>query len=224
MGMLNFTLMLAAAALQVDAPGAALPVIAAPPPPPIYLPPTVSTAPANPHIPKPMGAVSGWVTTADYPKEALKAEQAGVVVANLTVAPTGRVSGCSVAISSGWPLLDAGTCKLLSARALFAPATDAAGNPVAGIFSKRVLWTIPGAVPYPVRPNWLDIRITIEADGTQSHCEITRTEGQLSVQMAHVGPIPCSGQKTRPYTDASGKAVRRIVTISQGVVVDGAIP
>ena len=171
-----------------------------------------------------MGASDAWVTTADYPKAALKAEQTGVVLANLTVAPTGRVTGCAINVSSGFPLLDAASCRVLSARALFTPATDEAGNPTAATYLQRVRWALPDVLPYPARPSRLDVRIIIEADGTQSHCEIIRTEGQLVADRAKLGPIPCSAQKTKPYTDASGKPLRKTVTYSEALIVEDAAP
>ena len=191
-------------------------------PPPAYVPRPVYAAPTNPHGPAPMGVPDGWVTAADYPKDALKAEQTGIVVVTLTVAPTGRVTGCAITLSSGFGALDAATCRLLSARGLFSPATDEAGNPTAGIWMQRVRWTLPGVLPYPARPSRLNIRITVEADGSQSHCEITQSEGQLSAQLAKPGPMACLGQKTKPFTDATGKPVRKIVTYSQNVTVEDA--
>ncbi len=185
-------------------------------PPPVLLPPS------NPHNPIPMGYADGWVTIADYPAEARKAEQTGNVTASLTVAPTGRVSGCAITLSSGFSQLDAASCRLLSARGQFTPATDEAGNPTAGIWVQRVRWALPGVLPWPTRPSWMEIKITIEADGTQSHCEVARSEGQLSSQFAKLGPIPCTGGKTKPYTDASGKPVRKTVTVIQAVRVEDA--
>lgn len=245
MGILGLVLVMGAGAAQGGVPAGNLPVLTAPPvqvaspqaplnilmhpsvmPPParVYAPPPVFVPAANPHIPRPMGYADGWVTTADYPKEALKAEQTGFVVVSLTVAPTGRVSGCAVTLSSGFPLLDAATCRLLAARGLFTPATDEAGNPTTGTWAQRVKWAMPNVLPYPPRASWLDLKITVEADGTQSHCEVSRSEGQLSTQFAHLGPFPCSGQKTRPYTDAAGRPVRRVVTVTQAVTVTDEAP
>ena len=195
-----------------------LPAGAGSPPPPVFAPAS------NPHGPIPTGYSDGWVTTADYPAEARKAEQTGNVAASLTVAPTGRVSGCAITLSSGFSQLDAVTCRLLTARGQFTPATDEAGNPTAGIWVQRVRWALPGVLPWPTRPSWMEIRITIEADGTQSHCEVARSEGQLSSQYARPGPIPCTGGKTRPYTDAAGRPVRKTVTVIQAVRVEDAPP
>ena len=245
--MMSFMLAMAAAASQGAGTQGDLPVVTAAPvqaespqapltvrmrpsvmpvtaPPPVYAPPPVFIPAKNPHNPTPVGASDGWITTADYPAEARKAEQTGIAVANLTVAPTGRVTSCAIALSTGFPLLDSATCRLLLARGQFSPAADEAGNPTAGMWSQRARWALPGVLPYPARPQRLDVRITIEADGTQSHCEIIQTEGQLAADRAKLGPMPCSGQKTKPYTDAAGKPVRKILIFSQSVTVADAPP
>ena len=240
-GWVNFVALVASAAAQGDGTATGMSLFTTGPaksasalPPPVSMPtytmprtlppPPAVVVPRNPHIPFPIGASNNWVTPADYPKEALKAEQTGLVVANLTVAPTGRVSGCAIGVSSGFPQLDAASCRLLIARGQFTPATDEAGNPTAGIWSQRVAWTLPGVLPYPPRPAKLEVKITVEADGSQSHCEIVASQGQLNAQLAHAGPVPCSVQKTKPFTDTAGKPVRKVVTYSQYVVVEDTAP
>ena len=80
---------------------------------------------------------------ADYPTEALKHHWEGVAVAKLSISAEGRVTGCSILRSSGHQVLDDATCDLLVKRAIFKPARDAAGNPVASEFTTPpITWRI----------------------------------------------------------------------------------
>ena len=117
-------------------PTAAPPAPSAPPPPP---PPPVAKRPK----PVPKGNQGNWVTTNDYPNRDLQQEHAGVTSVVLTVGPDGKVAGCSVTSSSGFPGLDQATCSNLQRRARFDPALDGSGNPTTGSFSKSVRWQIP---------------------------------------------------------------------------------
>lgn len=83
---------------------------------------------------------SGRIDRRDYPAGASRAGSTGSVTAHFDVAPDGRVSGCVVAQSSGDPLLDRTTCRLIELRFRFDPARDAAGNPVAGVAGWRQDW------------------------------------------------------------------------------------
>ena len=78
----------------------------------------------------------------DYPEEALRAEQQGVVEVRLDIGKTGKATGCRILHSSGVPSLDAATCTLLQARAAFAPARDATGKAVADTYDQKIAWRI----------------------------------------------------------------------------------
>ncbi|HEX4848908.1 MAG TPA: TonB family protein, partial [Novosphingobium sp.] len=56
------------------------------------------------------------------------------VILALTVAPSGRATGCRVYKSSGFPETDARACVLAMERLRFKPATNAAGEPVTSTF------------------------------------------------------------------------------------------
>jgi protein TonB len=76
------------------------------------------------------GPLRPIITPSDYPSEAVRKGWQGDVTVELTVSPKGRVSHCAIAKSSGYQLLDDQTCKLMTKRARFKPATDANGLPV----------------------------------------------------------------------------------------------
>lgn len=94
--------------------------------------------------PKPATPPPTWITYRDYPVSAMKGRHQGVTAFTLEVGPDGRVRKCTVTLSTGWPDLDAATCPLLRKRARFVPARDAAGNKVAGSWSTRFAWSLPG--------------------------------------------------------------------------------
>lgn len=83
-----------------------------------------------------------WANGDDYPADALAAGQQGRVSFTLYVDAAGRVIGCDIDASSGGKLLDAGTCRIMRARARFLPARGADGQPVPGEYADSVRWRI----------------------------------------------------------------------------------
>ncbi len=67
------------------------------------------------------------VSPLDYPAEALAKKEQGDVRLRLEVDSDGRVRSCSIVKSSGSHSLDAATCRIMSHRARFNPATDNEG-------------------------------------------------------------------------------------------------
>ncbi len=74
--------------------------------------------------------IRGEISGRDYPPEAKRAGIEGNLTTRYLVDTRGRVERCYVTESSGSDLLDATTCRLAIQRYRFAPARDAAGNPV----------------------------------------------------------------------------------------------
>ena len=100
-------------------------------------PPEAVSPPAPPAPPLPLrplkarGAVSGLISIDfDYPAAAVRAGEQGDVGYRLDVGPNGRVTRCTVTASSGSAILDSETCRMLTARARFTPATDASATPI----------------------------------------------------------------------------------------------
>jgi protein TonB len=90
---------------------------------------------------------AGGISQDDYPAAALAARAEGTAVVRLLVAPSGRVSDCAVARTSGRADLDAASCTLLTRRYRFAPARDSSGKPVSQWLTHGVAWTLPAAIP-----------------------------------------------------------------------------
>jgi periplasmic protein TonB len=90
-----------------------------------------------------VGNPGTWVTVDDYPADALAARQQGSVRVSYNVNAQGLIENCQVASSSGWPSLDAATCRLITLRGRYTPAQDATGQAIPG--GKRTLrfnWAI----------------------------------------------------------------------------------
>lgn len=95
---------------------------------------------------------ASWITSDDYPSRLLRMELSGTVSYALDVSVNGRVKNCTTDNSyptnaDGTPNhmleLNAATCRLITRRARFQPATDANGRPIAARSSGRVRWTLP---------------------------------------------------------------------------------
>ena len=91
----------------------------------------------------PNGQPGLWATANDYPARDLRENHAGTVRFSLSISADGKVGGCIVTGSSGWPGLDAATCRLISARARFTPATNEDGQAMAGSYYGSIRWVIP---------------------------------------------------------------------------------
>ncbi len=100
-------------------------------------------AAAEPSLPEPQAPLASLFTTDDYPKEALRADEQGTVGFRLAIDTRGAIAGCEITQTSGYKSLDEATCLLLTTRAKFKPARDAAGRPIAGAHSSRIVWRIP---------------------------------------------------------------------------------
>ena len=72
------------------------------------------------------------ITNRDYPDDVSRFwPRGGAVFIAVRVLPNGRATDCKINRSIGIPAIDQWTCKLVEERAVFRPATDANGRPVA---------------------------------------------------------------------------------------------
>jgi TonB family protein len=81
-------------------------------------------------------------TPADYPAEALAQTTQGGSGYRLKVNAAGRVEQCDIERSSGSAALDEATCRVVTTRARFKPALNAAGQPVASSFTGTIQWMV----------------------------------------------------------------------------------
>lgn len=99
-----------------------------------------------------------WITSDDYPPSAMRAALQGTVAYTLTVSVNGRVKSCDmtknenptiVTSVNDVPELNQATCRNITRRARFMPATDAEGRPLLSNYSGRVRWSLPYDPPPP---------------------------------------------------------------------------
>jgi protein TonB len=77
-------------------------------------------------------AVIRGITNRDYPDSVARFwPRGGAVFIAVRVLPSGRATDCKINRSIGIPAIDQWTCKLVEERAVFRPATDVSGRPVA---------------------------------------------------------------------------------------------
>lgn len=86
--------------------------------------------------------LKGLFTNADYPKDAMFAEQTGTTTYLLMVDAKGKILDCLVKEGSGVASLDFMGCQVIKERAKGEPALDAAGKPTKSIFVARLQWDI----------------------------------------------------------------------------------
>jgi len=91
----------------------------------------------------PQADLPRFFSTNDYPLEALKNGQVGTVGVLIWVEADGGVSSCEVIESSAAPILEKTTCNVLTKRARFTPAKDAAGQAVRAPRFSRIRWELP---------------------------------------------------------------------------------
>ncbi|HUD28617.1 MAG TPA: TonB family protein [Novosphingobium sp.] len=110
-----------------------------------FVTPKASDPPARfaPKVARPRGDQARWVTTDDYPTADIRAGHTGTVRFRVAIDASGRVTGCTVTQSSGYPGLDAATCRNVAKRARFDAASDAMGDKVAGTYDGTIRWVIP---------------------------------------------------------------------------------
>ena len=90
--------------------------------------------------PKPLGVISDWITSADFPKKALNQGSSGLVQFRLDIDETGKVSGCRILYRTNPDDFADLSCKLLTQRAKFSPALDSAGKAVRSFYVSKIRW------------------------------------------------------------------------------------
>ena len=84
-----------------------------------------------------------WVTTEDYPPQAVRGAWSGRASYELEIDVGGRVTQCSITQSSGHAVLDKKTCAVLKKRARFEPPKDGQGNALPSIYRSTLNWGLP---------------------------------------------------------------------------------
>lgn len=88
----------------------------------------------------------------NYPLAAMRDNAQGSVRLVVSVDPEGRVSKCFVTQSSGHEALDKAACDGMVQFALFDPARDDMGRPVAGSYATVITYRLKTQSPVPAAP------------------------------------------------------------------------
>lgn len=116
--------------------------------------------------------LAGSISDADYPKDAIAANQSGTTVVNFDIEPDGRVAVCRIGGSSGSAALDEASCRIVSERFVFQPATDSKGRPKLETRTQRITWRMPN-MPRNIEAFDYGLSYTIDAQGFGRECAIT---------------------------------------------------
>lgn len=85
--------------------------------------------------------IRGRFRNSDFPASARSAGRVRIGV-RYAVGPTGRIDHCEISESSGYPEVDAMTCRVIVDRYRFRPARDGEGNPVTEVMEEHYTWTL----------------------------------------------------------------------------------
>ena len=156
------------------------------------------------------GNPGSWITSDDYPLEAMRQEIEGVTGFRLDIDTHGVPTKCTITSSSGSALLDNTACAKVMERARFNPAKDASGRPVGDVYSTRVDWRLPdtdGVVSLPPLPMHVVTTFYIETDGSVSDCE-TLMNGKPAPVEGHCAQ-QILGRRYPIQKDAAGNPIRQ---------------
>jgi TonB family protein len=87
--------------------------------------------------------LASYFTHNDYPDEAIRRNEQGMVEVGLQVRVDGRVGACAVRASSRSEALDQATCDVLKERARFEPARDKSGAAMEAPAFTDIRFTLP---------------------------------------------------------------------------------
>lgn len=94
-------------------------------------------------LPVPQTSPGTWVNSSDFPSSDLRTSTNAIVNFRLMVNEVGRVTACKIQEATQNEKLSQVTCNLMTQRAKFAPAVNAAGRPVPGYYINSVRWVVP---------------------------------------------------------------------------------
>jgi TonB family protein len=91
----------------------------------------------------PLNARNWDVMLSQYPARAREAREQGPVGFRVTLDREGYATECEVTSSSGYPLLDNETCRMIMTRGEFRGITDEQGRRAGGVFQGVLNWKLP---------------------------------------------------------------------------------
>ena len=165
---------------------------------------------------------AGSIGDDDYPAAAREAGQQGAVKVRYLVSIGGAVSDCTVAQSSGSPMLDSRTCELLRQRFHYAPAVDGAGNPVAEWRTQKINWKLPitaaaaASADIASAKRKVEVKVQVAKDGSIDSCQVVTPSGDPKFDLTACRFLGQFG-KLDVLRNAAGRPIRstRIVPVWQ---------
>jgi TonB family protein len=178
--------------------------------------------------------LASYISDSDYPVEAIRAGEQGVVGFELEVGPDGRVADCRIVTSSNSASLDAATCRIMTSRARFRPARDSSGDPTVDRVSARVRWELPADEPasadeadlssyissadYPAEAiaqrmeGRVDVLLSVSPAGRVDGCKVIQTGVSRSAALdARTCEIVRARASFIPARNEAGQAIQNIV-------------
>lgn len=173
-----------------------------------------------PRPPKPSNRAQLTIPADKYPAAASAEGKQGQTKFMLDVDRTGKVVGCSVAISSKVPVLDQQACALAREWS-FEPALDVNGEPSSGKSAHTLSWRLPKRAatvsmnpprtlqnPF-ANPGFIGLTLEFDAAGRLTSCK-SESEGTLFGQSGNKNflDMACVGDGKRdvtPFLDSDGK-------------------
>lgn len=171
--------------------------------------------------PMPKGDPAQWITSADYPPEALEKNEQGATTFEVNVDALGTVTACRIVNSSNSSALDDKTCSIMLSKAQFEPARDANGRRVASKFERTVRWVIPTMDPTDLTEGRRQVfevisEVTLDTDGRVVSCRV--------VSKTQIDGDPCkqfpAGRFLRWRGQAKGEPVSVVLTITNQIYMD----
>ena len=128
-----------------------------------------------------------------YPRRALEAKEEGAVGFTVTLDNKGDVTNCRVTHSSGHPLLDQETCKLITLNAVFKP-DPALGPSQSKTHDGVIAWKLPNSTATVAAPTAIAANAAPE---------------QISLQEVFKDRLECQLRAHLPDSDRVGQAIAR---------------
>ena len=153
----------------------------------------------------PLSDPTTWITSDDYPAEALSAEQKGVLEAILIVDSHGQPTGCTIASPTPPQTLASASCDLLMKRARFLPREPGAA---ALEYRQKINWKLTDNPIEAVESGSIGL-FTIPDDGTDVTCKLTSFGDKQFAEMN-----PCDLLKNGgPFNSFLGQPLSSFKTI-----------
>lgn len=160
-------------------------------------------------------------STADYPAAALRNGETGVTAFAVTINREGRVTQCAITASSGSASLDATTCSIITRRARFEPARDAAGRTVEDSSHGRVRWMLPPLAPLPFAEQRMALVLSSDGAGALTGCRVEASAGVPRNDQTCVAMMPQAKAIVAAAARAGAMTGRELI-LEQGMVTGGA--